>query len=112
MRFGHNRSAQRRRADRHENIITISDEILTPEFRLFPNPVEDNLFISFQSNQDQSIGIQIIDTKGQVIISREVLVHNGNYIENIDVSNLNEGMYMVKVSGKTKKLGTRRFIVL
>lgn len=70
-------------------------------FEMYPNPVEDILFIEFNSTRD--IAYEVLDMNGRVLI-------NGK-LENwqIDFSPLSTGVYIMKVSDGNKTI-TRRVV--
>ncbi|MEQ8360155.1 MAG: GDSL-type esterase/lipase family protein [Cytophagales bacterium] len=70
-------------------------------FKLFPNPVENLLFLKCENPEDQKI--EIIDILGAI---HEVKIESANII---DVSNLKKGIYMLKISN-TKNSSTLNFI--
>lgn len=71
------------------------------DVNVYPNPVEDKLTVSFgdQSN-DSVIEAQIIDLlTGKVMLPRRIV----NKVEDFDMSDLPNGLYILKYSidGKT-----------
>jgi hypothetical protein len=93
--------------DKVEVVTDIED---TPESKLinlsiYPNPVNDELFINtdFQSNL---FNYSIFDSFGRMI-------SNGTLSESsIDVSNLNSGMYFIRISSSTKTSTTKKFLII
>lgn len=63
---------------------------------LYPNPVSDMLYFNF--NVGSEVIMQIYSATGQ-LVKEENLSSDGA----IDVSDLNEGLYIVKIDGKTYK---------
>ena len=63
---------------------------------VYPNPVSDVLYFNFAGNQEMSI--QIFSATGQLVKS-EILQSD----EPIDVSALQEGLYIIKINDKTFK---------
>ena len=62
------------------------------EFKLqfYPNPAQNTLSISVSSSS-KSITVQIIDATGK--LAKEILIEQN---EDIDISNLNEGFYIIR----------------
>ena len=70
-------------------------EVSTEE-SIFPNPAADMLYFNFDVKSD--VTLQIFSTTGQ-LVREENLSSDGA----IDVSDLNEGLYIVKIDGRTYK---------
>lgn len=71
-------------------ILTSENFIVKKEVHLFPNPVQNNLTISTQNSDYQSI--EILDLTGKVLV-----IKNGN-TSNIDFSGFESGIYFVKIN--------------
>lgn len=72
------------------------DEIETPDFKIYPNPA--NNFIKISSNRPE-ISYQIFTMDGRLIMTGSC----GNE-ENINISALSKGLYLIKVDGQTFKI--------
>ena len=70
-------------------------EVSTEE-SIFPNPAADMLYFNFEVKSD--VTLQIFSATGQ-LVREENLSSDGA----IDVSDLNEGLYIVKIDGRTYK---------
>tara|TARA_R110000787_G_scaffold15134_5_gene46832 strand:+ start:4003 stop:5415 length:1413 start_codon:yes stop_codon:yes gene_type:complete len=79
-----------------------SSDFENDNFSLYPNPAKNNLAIS--SKIDPIKNIEIFNVLGQRIIN---LNFTSSLSENIDISSLNTGMYLVKINNLT----TKRLIV-
>jgi len=73
----------------NEPVLNISNQNLV-EFYIYPNPVSDQLFITSENLQIETIKIYSISGK-------EVMNFESNE-ESIDVSSLSEGLYFIEVS--------------
>lgn len=80
-------------------LSTGSVELL--DFNLYPNPVKDNLHIEI--NSEELVSINIYDILGKEIMSHELVN------DNINVSHLKNGVYIVKIT--TDKTTTIKRIV-
>lgn len=74
---------------------------------LVPNPTRSEFKIAFQDNQIEPKQIQIIDVNGRII--SEILNPKPN--ENINVNNLNNGLYLVTISDKKGNKTTKKLII-
>ena len=74
--------------------IQLSEEILAS---VYPNPASDKIFISLQEGVGRQLGIQLINTLGQLMITMpEQEVIPGGVIS-LDVSDLQDGIYFLKL---------------
>lgn len=73
------------------------------DFIIYPNPTKESVFIEFTKRIDDII--EIIDFSGRVLYSRHL---SGQNIV-LDVSNLSNGMYLVKL--KNNPLVTQRLVI-
>jgi hypothetical protein len=86
--------------------ITIVDdaiEELTSSFNVYPNPVNDKLYVETLT-QTQTLTVEIYDIYG-----RQQSMVNGQQSTVIDVTNLNSGVYFVKVVTENGE-AVKRFI--
>jgi hypothetical protein len=73
-------------------------------FAIFPNPV--NNFLAVQGLPANS-RLAVLDMNGREVLTRSL--NNNN--EQIDVTTLAEGMYMVRISNEQQVLSTQRIVV-
>ena len=78
--------------------------------KLYPNPTNEIINISFESTRSQEIKFSIIDLYGRNIWSKKVLVSPGNYVESIDLDNYSKGIYYICIQSEKGKL-TRKLII-
>ena len=78
-------------------------EELSMSFNIYPNPVNDNLYIETQT-QILTQTIEIYDAFG-----RQQLIANGQQPTAIDVTNLNSGVYFIKIKTNDGVI-TKRFV--
>ena len=68
---------------------------------IYPNPVEDELFVDLNIDSRKSSKLTVFDTRGRLVHSASV--SKGEKTAKIDFSKLNRGCYTVKLtSGKTE----------
>lgn len=83
------------------DIITSTEKTIS----VYPNPVKNTLIVSFNKYSDEKINIKILDNSGKQINS----IKNTNRITEINVSNFQPGIYLVRVS-HGKEVYTEKFI--
>lgn len=89
----------------------ISEQKLRPDndILLYPNPVEDNVQITYESIKPGSMQIKIIDVQGRLIKQLEQNCESGINHVIIDVSGLPQGLYIFRMQSGNKT-ETSRFV--
>ncbi len=64
-----------------------------------PNPADENVMITWYSEERRDISVEILNVCGQRLICKEVVGNKGVNHQNIDVRYLARGVYFVKLSG-------------
>lgn len=64
--------------------------------RVYPHPSENELHVMFKSN-DATAHLKIVSSTGQIIFDNRVNAEDGNYTEQVDISKLKKGLYMLLV---------------
>ena len=65
-------------------------------FALYPNPNTGSFTVSFNSNSTNKINVGVFDIRGRNVYSNEYQ-NNGFFNENIQMNNIQSGIYLVKV---------------
>jgi len=73
---------------------------------IYPNPVHDKLQIAINNQGEKVEQIVIYDINGREILKKSYM----SYLINIDVSNLNKGVYIIKVKGSSGNVLSKKFI--
>ncbi len=94
-----------------EYVQTVGLEELEPknQLSLFPNPVSNQLYFSFNSTSESSFSIEILNSLGQVIKSQNNLMLTDD-CKKIDVSTLANGIYFLRVKNVDGNAFTKSFI--
>lgn len=96
-------------------IVSSTDIDQSPliEISLYPNPVRNDLSVSFKSKLNRNIEILIYDVLGQLVwISNEITVRTEFSTELIEMSHLSEGIYRVIVRDNNSWIGQNKIIKL
>jgi hypothetical protein len=83
-------------------VVGINSLTQNSTIKLYPNPVQNQLFI--ESEKGQIIEMNILDISG-----KEIRSITNNNVNNIDVSELTQGVYILKVTTENG-ISTNRFI--
>ncbi|MCX6230037.1 MAG: S8 family serine peptidase [Bacteroidetes bacterium] len=79
-------------------------------FNAFPNPFDDDIYISYNSSDTQQVKIQLFDLTGKLLLSAEDVSRNYGYnsIHIKNTSALNTGIYFIRITSgnitSTKKV--------
>lgn len=76
--------------------VGIKEYSFSYQISIYPNPVSKTLFISNKGSEFENSEIEIINCLGHVVLKSP-------YINEIDVSNLSSGCYVIKISTSDKK---------
>ncbi|NPD83256.1 T9SS type A sorting domain-containing protein [Lentimicrobium sp. L6] len=82
------------------NIINVGVEELTniSEVSLFPNPATTSMALSFIAKQSGNLDIVISDILGKTVSNQSVDVKTGLFNENINIEDLNQGIYFLELN--------------
>jgi len=92
------------------NYVSVEDFSNFDDFNLWPNPSNGNINISFNSNTNNNVVIDLYDISGRLINQKIYNNAAENFNENINFGNLSEGIYLVKVINGNKN-STRKVII-
>lgn len=89
--------------------LLTTNEIIIPDFKIYPNPSKDEMNIIFENLQNDGF-IEIFDISGQLLISKKI--QPTNKINSLDAANISSGVYIVKFSGQDGLSITKKWIKL
>ncbi|MDZ4795057.1 MAG: T9SS type A sorting domain-containing protein [Bacteroidota bacterium] len=101
--------------DQHKfpEMIVSSENEQQTNIQLFPNPVTSNLFqVQFLNIQSASFTIKVFDTRGEVIVSRQVNAGKNNIVSITLPAITAKGIYMVQINDKSGQVYFRKKIVV
>ena len=73
------------------------DNIGAMDIVVYPNPAKDKLQIEINSKKNGRATVDILDISGRKILTQNIQLDAGHNLKSIDVSNLSEGNYLLKV---------------
>ncbi len=71
--------------------------------KVFPNPVSQQVVVSFEAEANKDVNISLIDTKGRVVEQRKIKSQGGFQQEKIDIQQFTGGQYLIKINTSTQE---------
>jgi hypothetical protein len=78
------------------NIVVLERNGNGKGYSFFPNPAQDEVFYSFNSESEENIEIEILDVLGRVISTKILNATIGNNNLRADMSSLIPGSYIIR----------------
>jgi len=85
-----------------QTVTLSSDSFGLENFTLYPNPNNGNFNIQFTSTSGNEIKVNVHDIRGREIYSKSY-TNNGLFNENLQLSNVQSGVYLVTVQDGSRK---------
>ncbi len=85
---------------RSNNVVNSTTDLENEQIKVFPNPTDDLLYI----DSKEALDLTIFDLKGQLVLSSKT--NQGN----LDVSFLERGLYVLKISKNNQTVLTQEFL--
>jgi photosystem II stability/assembly factor-like uncharacterized protein len=90
--------------------VGIDEPGLAGALNIYPNPVNNNLYIQLTEKKGMNISLSITDLLGKTVLNQEFGLANLNETKAIEVSNLRDGIYMLRISDGSNTY-TRKIII-
>lgn len=78
--------------------LGISD-VTIDNFKLFPNPVNDNFFVTAVGIENENYIFTITNSIGQIVKTEKVYIEDNKLAKSFSVANLSEGVYFLIIEG-------------
>ncbi|MCW3083330.1 MAG: hypothetical protein JWP12_696 [Bacteroidetes bacterium] len=78
--------------------------------QLYPNPATEGITIQFSAGEYIETKYAIFDSYGTVVLQRDLGMRTGNVVENVDISNLQTGLYLLKVFKGNNNVESKTFM--
>ena len=93
------------------NFMGVSDHAgILENMIMYPNPVIDVMHLHISVNKDTRGTILLTDLTGKIVISEQHSLLNGTNSVEINISILNQGIYLMKVSSADGMILTRKVV--
>ncbi len=82
-----------------DNIVATYESTWEDQINVFPNPLNDLLYIDYDLNDSNPINLEVFDIRGIRVLAKK---SNGNNVEKdqLDLSHLANGLYTLRISSK------------
>ncbi|MCC6181269.1 MAG: T9SS type A sorting domain-containing protein, partial [Bacteroidia bacterium] len=91
------------------SVTAISESSINSNvFKIYPNPANDVITINYDGLKETNSSIEIINTVGQTLIKQDVANETS---QNINVSNLSNGIYFVQIKQNGKSIATKKLVI-
>ncbi len=85
----------------YSKILNIKRKTLNHSVKIYPIPATDNLTISFDALEKETININVIDIMGKSVKQKFIPIEAGNNIINLNFSDLISGNYFISIQTKS-----------
>ena len=82
----------------YSNIEVVNTKLPITNVKIYPNPVNNSLYSSFDLSLDSDCELQVFDTFGKLVATKSLEAQKGRNNTSIDVTNLAAGVYFVKIN--------------
>lgn len=76
------------------------------KIKVFPNPAQNSLTISYTGNQIENTTVEILNSLGQSVFTKSIISN-----ESIDISNLSNGLYFIHLKGSNLNVSPKKLII-
>jgi hypothetical protein len=80
--------------------VGIESQGLMTECHVWPNPASEVLNLSFVTEEQQNITIELVSASGSLVMSENLKSFSGRYQEQIQVNKFAKGIYILKIIGE------------
>jgi thiol-disulfide isomerase/thioredoxin len=79
-------------------VLTLDENVLSNSIEVYPNPAVNNATISFNMNEASGVNITVYNMVGSLVSNESIAAVSGSNNYNLNVSNLENGQYIVKIN--------------
>ena len=93
--------------------ISVScDKLEIEDYSAYPNPVQNelNVDIELDSYQGDNITLELVDINGRVAMQQKITLERGYNTLNVNISELNDGVYLLKFIGTKNHIKESRIV--
>ncbi|MFK8005988.1 MAG: HYR domain-containing protein [Saprospiraceae bacterium] len=94
----------------NNNALTNEDLKKPTLENLVPNPASEYIFVKINSQKEELVNIQIFDARGTLVKIVSASLHQGLVFTEIEITDLPNGLYFVKIPEGQKKHSQMKFV--
>lgn len=83
--------------------VGINEVTSIENLSVYPNPAAEFVTLSYSATSNEAVSYRMTDLSGKSVIARDLGVRTGSQIENIDLSNVASGMYILEITSGSKR---------
>ena len=91
------------------NVLSINEDVNNTQIKLYPNPIEDFLILSYSGKTSQTLTIRIYNNLGKHVYEEKFYGIAG--IKRIDLSTITNGFYIYSISDDSKIMETGKLYI-
>ena len=87
-------------------VIGVTEYDKNDKIKLFPSPAQNWLTISYAGNQLDNITLEVLSSLGETVFTKSIISN-----EQIDISNLSNGLYFIYLKGNNLNVSPKKLII-
>jgi hypothetical protein len=87
-------------------LIGLTEYDKNDKVKLFPNPAQDWLTISYPGNQLENVNLEVVSSIGETVFTKSIISN-----EQIDISHLSNGLYFIYLKGNNLNVSPKKLII-
>ncbi len=86
--------------------VGIKENVKKDIMNIYPNPAQNKITISYPGNQLENTTVEIVSSLGQIVYSSNIISN-----EQIDISNISNGLYFIHLKGNNLNVSPKKLII-
>ena len=87
-------------------VIGVTEYDKNDKIKLFPNPAQNWLTISYAGNQLDNVKLEVLSSLGETVFTKSIISN-----EQIDISNLSNGLYFIYLKDNNLNVSPKKLII-
>jgi hypothetical protein len=90
-----------------DNIVGINEHVNTISFTVSPNPSNGAYLMNISGLNGEKVSYTITDLRGRTVASKQLNVLTGNFVQTIDITSVENGMYLLTLNANATQKTVR-----
>jgi hypothetical protein len=91
-------------------LVGVENNILAESFNVFPNPVQEEAWIMYETTEQAKVSMKMYDITGKLVNTTEEVQSAGIHSMRIDGNNYTNGVYFIELQ-VNDKLSKKKVII-